>query len=473
MGPKKEPKKEPKKDASGDGKGGAAADKAATAPAATPAPDEPRVDGRQLWMATDALQKAKALRNYFQLERDKINSFWEITKRELDAVRGELRNKEREKAEMYERHQVELKVYKQKMRHVLYEQKVQVAQMKLEAERTLKNKQEEHREKENDLRRDIRDLKLALREQELLQRDGRSSLKEGHDREITEQLREFERSMKELHLKYDKKIKTLREEMEAKRKDDIAVIERRKEDHVEDLRQMHDKAFQDIKDYYNEITSSNLETIKTLKEEVYSRKRTEAHNEKAMFEIAQTNKRLTEPLTRAQKQTKQLETELANYERDRAALKTAKQELRQLEQRVKTLMWQHDVLGQRTEKLEEDRDLTYAKYSATLQEIQQKAVFKRVLLHRKLEVVGAQLERKDAQLAEVFKTSNVDPAAIQGVERKLEDLVGEKNSGIEDLQQLLAAVTAKHERAVQGYETYLRQNGIPGLQSGGSGELPA
>ena len=85
-----------------------------------------------------------------------------------------------------------------------------------------------------------------------------------------------------------------------------------REERVNELREMHDKAFQDIKDYYNEITSSNLETIKTLKDEVYSRKRTEAHNEKAMFEIAQANKRLTEPLTKAQRQKKQLETELAN-----------------------------------------------------------------------------------------------------------------------------------------------------------------
>ena len=431
-------------------------------------PDEPveeKVDAKQLWMATDALQKAKAMRNYFQLEKDKINAFWEISKRELEAVRSELRNKEREKAEMYERHQVELKVYKQKMRHVLYEQKVQVAHMKLEAERTLKNKQEEHREKENDLRRDIRDMKLLLREQDLMHRDARATLKEQHDKEITEQLRDAERSMKELHLKYDKKIKTLREEMETKRKADIESIEQRKQDHVDELCALHDKAFQDIKDYYNEITSSNLETIKTLKDEVYTRKKAEARAEKAMFDIAQTNKRLTEPLTKARNQKKQLDMEMSNYERDMAALKTAKQQLRQLEKRVKNLMWEHEVLGQRYAKLEEERDMIFEKYNTMLQEIQQKAVFKRVLVHRKIEVVNSQLERKDAQLAEVFKTSNVDPSSIPNVERKLEDLVDGKNQTIEDLQRLLAEVTQQHERAVVAYETYLRQNGEPGLQA--------
>lgn len=51
-----------------------------------------------------------AERNYFQLEADKINSFWEITKKELQEVKAELRNKDREMEEMEERHQVEIKV---------------------------------------------------------------------------------------------------------------------------------------------------------------------------------------------------------------------------------------------------------------------------------------------------------------------------------------------------------------------------
>ena len=48
-------------------------------------------------------------RNFFQLERDKINTFWEITKKELEDRKAELRNKDREMEELEERHQVEIK----------------------------------------------------------------------------------------------------------------------------------------------------------------------------------------------------------------------------------------------------------------------------------------------------------------------------------------------------------------------------
>lgn len=48
--------------------------------------------------------------------QDKINAFWEITKKDLEDRKADLRNKDRESEELEERHQVEIKVYKQKVR---------------------------------------------------------------------------------------------------------------------------------------------------------------------------------------------------------------------------------------------------------------------------------------------------------------------------------------------------------------------
>lgn len=45
----------------------------------------------------------------FQLERDKLHTFWEITQRQLEE-KAELQNKDREMEEAEERHQVEIKV---------------------------------------------------------------------------------------------------------------------------------------------------------------------------------------------------------------------------------------------------------------------------------------------------------------------------------------------------------------------------
>lgn len=96
--------------------------------------------------------------------QDKINSFWEISKKELEDKKAELRNKEREMEELEERHQVqqtsfngdryvtwlrrsgflpldstapldvsqvELKVYKQKVKHLLYEHQNNITALKV------------------------------------------------------------------------------------------------------------------------------------------------------------------------------------------------------------------------------------------------------------------------------------------------------------------------------------------------------
>ena len=58
----------------------------------------------------EELSREREERSYFQLERDKIHTFWEITRRQLEEKKAELRNKDREMEEAEERHQVEIKV---------------------------------------------------------------------------------------------------------------------------------------------------------------------------------------------------------------------------------------------------------------------------------------------------------------------------------------------------------------------------
>lgn len=81
----------------------------------------------------EELDREREERNYFQLERDKINTFWEITKRQYEEKKSDLRYKEREMEEAEEQHQVEIKVYKQKVKHLLYEHQNNITELKAES----------------------------------------------------------------------------------------------------------------------------------------------------------------------------------------------------------------------------------------------------------------------------------------------------------------------------------------------------
>ena len=83
--------------------------------------------------------------------QDKVNSFWEITKKDLEDKKAELRNKDREMEEMEERHQVEIKVYKQKVKHLLYEHQNNVTTLKADGEMALKLQQDDFAAREEEL----------------------------------------------------------------------------------------------------------------------------------------------------------------------------------------------------------------------------------------------------------------------------------------------------------------------------------
>mmetsp|Transcript_39800 Transcript_39800/g.104503 ORF Transcript_39800/g.104503 Transcript_39800/m.104503 type:complete len:518 (+) Transcript_39800:51-1604(+) len=419
-------------------------------------------------------------RNYFQLERDKINTFWEITKKELEDRKAELRNTDREMEELEERHQVEIKVYKQKVKHLLYEHQNNVAQLKeagrfrpflrvlactdedaSAGEMALKLQQEEHRQHEAESKRDKRSLKLELKELELAHEDAIRELKQENDKNVTKLRQQYEREVKELQQKYEKKMKLLREDLELRRKVEILEIEERKNNHINELMKKHEKAFGEIKNYYNDITHNNLDLIRSLKEEVAEMKKKEISNEKLMFEIAQENKKLSEPLTRALKEVEKLRHELANYQKDKMSLQNAKSRLHVLETQLRDLTWEHEVLEQRFHHVEKERDELFEKFESTIYDVQQKSGFKNILLEKKLQAINESLEKKESQLSEVIHAANLDPNMLGTVSRKLDDVLDAKNGAIKDLQYELARITKAHNDVIRVYESKLTEFGIP------------
>ncbi|XP_042631732.1 dynein regulatory complex subunit 4-like [Cyprinus carpio] len=132
----------------------------------------------------EELDREREERNYFQLERDKIHTFWEITKRQLDEKKCELRNRERDLEEGEERHQVEIKVYKQKVKHLLYEEQNMLSELKAESVVSSKLLQKEHADFENQLRKDMCCLKVDMKEQELSSENVIKNLHLKHNEEL-------------------------------------------------------------------------------------------------------------------------------------------------------------------------------------------------------------------------------------------------------------------------------------------------
>lgn len=73
-------------------------------------------------------------------------------------------------------------------------------------------------------------------------------------------------------------MRALREELDLRRKTEIHEIEERKNTQINTLMKNHEKAFSDIKNYYNDITLNNLALINTLKVSQFDNNMGETHS---------------------------------------------------------------------------------------------------------------------------------------------------------------------------------------------------
>lgn len=201
--------------------------------------------------------------------------------------------------------------------------------------------------------------------------------------------------------------------------------------------------------------------INSLKEQMEDMRKKEDRLEKEAADLQLQNRRLAEPLQKAREEVAELQRQLANYQKDKTSLASTKARLKCTEKELDDLKWEHEVLEQRSQKIQVERDDLYRKFTAAIQEVQQKSGFKNLLLERKLQALGDTLEKQEAQLNEVLAASNLDPTALSTVTRKLEDVLDTKNNAIKDLQYELARVSKAHNDLLRTYEAKMRAFGIP------------
>ncbi|TMW57157.1 hypothetical protein Poli38472_003082 [Pythium oligandrum] len=455
MGPKKA-KKEKK-----GGKGGGAKKNTEEDAAARETEAERLELVKQAKTLLEMTKKEEQSFNEFQQQREKINYFWIVEKKNLEDRKAELRNKERERQDLEEKHQVEIKVYKQRVKHLLYEHQNEITSYKKNQEQTLKLSQDEYRDNERELKSDKRRLKFDLKEIELSHEDYLKSLKQDQDRRITVLRQEFERHAKELQQKYERKRKAIRDELEARRKADTQKIEERKNQHIAQLMAMHEKAFGEIKNYYNDITHNNLDLIKSLKEEVGEMKRKEAQDEKQMFEISQENKRMSEPLKRALLDVERLRKNIRVYQEERVELRNAKAQLLVLEQEYATLSWEYEVLQQRFAQVQREYDDLNQQFQTSIYDVQQKTGLKNLLLEKKMDAMTMRLEQKDAELNEVLLHAKLEPAIVDRVKGRLQDIMEQKNRDLRDLEKEFANVQRLQQELANAMALKMSEYGLP------------
>jgi chromosome segregation ATPase len=229
---------------------------------------------------------------------------------------------------------------------------------------------------------------------------------------MTKLRHEFERKANEIQKSYDQSMKRTRDTLDKIRIDEIKAIEERKLDMIEKLMADHQKAFDDIKIYYNDITQLNLDYIKSLKDELAEAENSEHKVQIKLREKTVESKKLLLPLQKMKDDLKSLEKDRENYEKEKKDMRKVKAVLSIQEQELNSFIWQYETLLQRFDDLKKERDDLRQNLYSSVFDVKQKCAFRGLLLEKKLNAMYRIQEEREAQLNEVLVRANLDPGVL-------------------------------------------------------------
>jgi growth arrest-specific protein 8 len=401
--------------------------------------------------------------NEFQQQREKLNYFWIVEKKKLEDKRAELRNKERELQDLEEKHQVEIKIYKQRLKHLLQEHQNEITHKKTESEIALKISQDDDREIESEMKEDKRNLNIELKEIELSHEEFIRGLKREQDQKITILRHEFERKANETQKMYESHMKKTRETLDRVRKEEIKSIEEAKHLMIDNLMNEHQRAFADIKNYYNDITHNNLDLIKSLKEEVKELELDERKDELRLHEKMTENKKLSLPLKKMQDDVIRLRSELTNYLSEKNEMKIVKSQLEVVEEESRNIHWEYEVLLQRNNELIIERDELKSYFMSSIYSVKQKCGLKSLLFEKKLLAMQRIQEEKEGHLNEVMARANIQttsPSGGSGGGGSEENILFHKNEEIRRLTSEVARIKSLQQQLQLSVATKMKEYGL-------------
>lgn len=261
--------------------------------------------------------------------------------------------------------------------------------------------------------------------------------------------------------------------MEKKRKALIQKIETRKNAKIKECTVKHEKKYAEIKDYYQEITSTNLDIIKFLKEELATSKAEESMSQKEHTKHYRANKNVTEPLSRAKADKRELKKKQVMHIEIKNELDHCQQEIKAIEGGFKEAEWEYEVKLQQFKYLEAEKKQLFDEFHRLVYEFHQKTGLRNLILEKKLETIQESLDAKEASINQILTAANIDPDRLGMVRSTLDEVENIKNEAIKSIQTELKKIREAHSNMVKTYEGKLSEFGIPVEELGFDPLVPA
>jgi len=399
-------------------------------------------------------------REVLESSRSKLQAFWAIDKQRIQKLHTELVDKDNRVLEMNNAQASRVRELKEKVKDFLLDLHQDVTVELIKGEQGTKQSQDMHRtvlvtqKKDNDLiREDIREEEMSLLELE-------NDIRKKHNRRCYELRKKYELKLNEARRRFEHETKRVRDATEAKRSSQLTSLEAEKARQTARRIKEQEKVLGNIREYFADITHSNLENIKELKSQVTELRRHEERDELAIRKLARENERMTIPLQKAKDEVAKLQRQLVSYEAEKKNLREVKGRLLVIEDDQRRSAWQQEVLEQSLDQIEaRNRDL-HEKFLETEHKVSQRSGFQRMLTANQIHCKTTEIARSQAELCSVLHTvGQLPPAAVRQI-AETSNPMDVRRRELKTLQSRLREIDAGYRRLITSVRLKMKEFGL-------------
>uniref|UniRef100_A0A3P9KCM6 Dynein regulatory complex subunit 4 n=1 Tax=Oryzias latipes TaxID=8090 RepID=A0A3P9KCM6_ORYLA len=352
----------------------------------------------------EELDREMEERNYFQLERDQVHTFGKITAKKLEEVLAEEKILEKGLEEDEEHHLIEIKVYKQKIKHLLCEHQSTISELKEEGLVSIKKLQKELDELKMEFHKKIKAGMVDIQElnnddferQRLLLQD-----------EVTKTRNNWEQQVTETAAKYEECLKLFQEELENTETSLVMNCELERDTHIVAFQEEMREVFNSIQEV-NILMEQNREIMNEIQNKILQEK------EIQVYDIPKVQKNNIK---------KKADFNLKN-----------KQSIKMPEKKtVEDLKLENEALEQKFNGLQLEKAKLYNSVTPNIERTREKVGLRSAQLRRKLQDLTDSLANSQTQLFTVLSDPNMDHNVLSEIANKSEENLDRRKSAIRNI----------------------------------------
>jgi uncharacterized coiled-coil DUF342 family protein len=304
-------------------------------------------------------------------------------------------------------------------------------------------------------------MKFEQMELELVNTTKVAEVRQQHEKQLVKLRQQFDDGLAELVTRCEGRLTQLETDLELRRRVEVHEVEERKNQHINDLVKNHKKAFSQMKAYYNDITGGNLKLIRSLQKQVEELKERAQSNKKLLLEYVAENQKLSEPLSKVSAEIAELQALLKERAKDQMALRNAKFRLSEVGKSSLTTRQKLTQLEEQYQEVERERDQLYGSFEESILKVRQQAEFHNQALEQRLVAAEAGVEKAAAQVEEIVRAANLDPAEVARMMASLNQMLVAKDEVLRGTKFEVVKLKKSFNDSLEALCAKMKELGIP------------